>query len=142
MCEFTFIRYGMFWIYVVWISVSEFCLKSAQNTPFIKILHSVTHKCPVFENFLPLCDPLKPPPCLSPLLPISCTLYLCLYLYTLYHFLSYTHIYHYCTTFSFMALYTSTLYHYTTFSFMSYHKPRIPNIQVSNSKSQQTKTGT
>lgn len=70
MCEFAFMQYGMFWIYVRRIWVSEFCLKSAQNVPFIKILHSVTHKCPVFENFLPLCDPLKPPPCLPPLLPI------------------------------------------------------------------------
>lgn len=114
MCEFAFVRYGMFWIYVERIWVSEFCQKSAQNTPFIKILHSVTHKCPVFENFLPLCDPLKPPPCLPPLLPI----------YPIPLSLSWLYIYFEL---------------YTTFSFMSYHKPRIPNIQVSNSKSQQTK---
>lgn len=114
MCEFTLMRHGMFWIYVERIWVSEFCQKSAQNTPFIKILHSVTHKCPVFENFLP-------PTYLF-------HLYYLIYPFVLYHLCLYTY------------LYIPIPITCTTFSFMSYHKPRIPNIQVSNSKSQQTKT--
>lgn len=126
MYEIAFMWYEMFWIYVERILVSEFCLKSAQNTPFIKILHSVTHKCPVFENFLPLCDPLKPPPCLPPLLPMSTTL--CL------PYAAFAFIYIYTVSF-YVSIYTamSSLI-YTTSLFISYPNLRIPNIQVSNSK--------
>ena len=91
----------------------EFCLKSAQNAPSMKILRLVTHKCHVFEKFLPLCDPSEPPPCLphptsSTYLSIPISIQLSFYIYTY------------------------TTYFYTTFPFISYPNLRIPNIQVSN----------